>query len=264
VTTVDKALSLLEYFSDLRPEIGLSEFARLSGFDKSAALRMLGALVRAGFVEQDAQSRKYRLGRSFLRFARMRAEAFPMTQVLHPFAERIAVQTGETCHIGVFSAGTLAAGIVVLSPQSNRVHVAQGLNLPFHATASGLCFLAFSEPEQARRLLGEGPLEKYNAATMTDPKQVLSECERFRAQGFSLSAANFDPDVKSVAAPIFDAEGRVFATMALAAPMIRAHDSATIENGRLVCAAAMEATKAFAGDVPGWYAQIVTSLDKAA
>ncbi|MEC7141747.1 MAG: helix-turn-helix domain-containing protein, partial [Pseudomonadota bacterium] len=64
MTTVDKALSLLEYFSDLRPEIGLSEFARLSGFDKSAALRMLGALVRAGFVEQDAQSRKYRLGRS--------------------------------------------------------------------------------------------------------------------------------------------------------------------------------------------------------
>jgi len=52
--------------------------------------------------------------------------------------------------------------------------------------------------------------------------------------------------------------------MALAAPMIRAHDSATIENGRLVCAAAMEATRAFAGDVPGWYAQIVTSLDKAA
>ena len=56
MTTVDKALSLLEYFSDLRPEIGLSEFARLSGFDKSAALRMLGALVRAGFVEQDAHS----------------------------------------------------------------------------------------------------------------------------------------------------------------------------------------------------------------
>ncbi|MEC8274872.1 MAG: helix-turn-helix domain-containing protein, partial [Pseudomonadota bacterium] len=98
MTTVDKALSLLEYFSDLRPEIGLSVFARLSGFDKSAALRMLGALVRAGFVEQDAHSRKYRLGRSFLRFARMREEAFPMTQVLRPFAERIAVQTGETCH----------------------------------------------------------------------------------------------------------------------------------------------------------------------
>ena len=264
MTTVDKALSLLEHFSDLKPEIGLSEFARLSGFDKSAALRMLGALVRAGFVEQDVRSRKYHLGRSFLRFARMREEAFPMTQVLRPFAERLVEQTGETCHIGIFSAGKLAAGIVVLSPQSNRVHVAQGLNLPLHATASGLCFLAFSEPDEARRLLGSGPLEDFNANTMTDPERVLRECARFRLQGFSLSAANFDADVKSVAAPIFDADNNVFGTLALAAPMIRAHDSATIENGRLVCGMAMEATRAFAGEVPDWYTRIFGDLDKAA
>ena len=52
MTTVDKALSLLDHFSHEQTEIGLSEFARLSGFDKSAALRMLSALVRAGFLEQ--------------------------------------------------------------------------------------------------------------------------------------------------------------------------------------------------------------------
>ena len=69
MTTVDKALSLLDHFSNEQTEIGLSAFARLAGYDKSAVLRMLSALGRAGFVEQDPQSRKYRLGGAFLRFA---------------------------------------------------------------------------------------------------------------------------------------------------------------------------------------------------
>ena len=74
-----------------------------------------------------------------------------MTQVLRPFAERIAVQTGKPATLACFPPGRSPPGswcsaLHAVQPGEEGVHVAQGLNLPFHATASGLCFLAFSEP----------------------------------------------------------------------------------------------------------------------
>lgn len=55
--TVDKALSLLRFFSPQIPELGLSELTRQSGFDKATTLRCLTALERNGFVEQDVNTR---------------------------------------------------------------------------------------------------------------------------------------------------------------------------------------------------------------
>ncbi|MFT5111764.1 MAG: DNA-binding IclR family transcriptional regulator [Parasphingorhabdus sp.] len=68
--TTDKALSLLSQFSESRPQIGLSEFARLARFDKATTRRLLISLIRNGLVEQHPETRKYRLGASILSLAR--------------------------------------------------------------------------------------------------------------------------------------------------------------------------------------------------
>ncbi len=46
VQTVDKALGLLDYFSEQRSSIGLSEFARLAGYNKATTRRFLVAPVQ--------------------------------------------------------------------------------------------------------------------------------------------------------------------------------------------------------------------------
>ena len=58
--TIDKALSLLDFFSEQKATIGLSEFARLSGYNKATARRFLVALEKHAFVEQDVTTRAYR------------------------------------------------------------------------------------------------------------------------------------------------------------------------------------------------------------
>ena len=51
MTTVDKALEILDLFSESRPSLGLSEAARLLDRDKASVLRYLAALERQGFLE---------------------------------------------------------------------------------------------------------------------------------------------------------------------------------------------------------------------
>ena len=63
--TVDKAALVLDQFTVERKEIGLSELARLINNDKAATRRLLLALSKHELIEQDEETRKYRLGKGF-------------------------------------------------------------------------------------------------------------------------------------------------------------------------------------------------------
>ena len=53
MSTVGKALSLLDSLSQLNHEAGLTDIARLCDLDKATARRLLVELEKHGFVEQD-------------------------------------------------------------------------------------------------------------------------------------------------------------------------------------------------------------------
>lgn len=111
--TVDKALSLLNLFSERRAAIGLSELSRLSGFNKATVRRFLIALEKHGFVEQDATSRAYRLGPALLRLARVREAVSPVTSIVQPILEGLVAELGETAHFSLYAGGSLDRKSVV-------------------------------------------------------------------------------------------------------------------------------------------------------
>lgn len=255
MTTVDKALSLLDHFSNEQTEIGLSAFSRLSGFDKSAALRMLSALTRAGFLEQDAQTRRYRLGGAFLRYARLREDAFPLTEIIRPIAQKLNDQTRETVHVSLYAGGRISTFLVLDSPRTTRAHVDNGMVLPFNATASGLCWLAFSDPELAERHLS-GSFAQYQRDTLTDRAAIEASLNQVRKSGYSFSERSFDDEVSSVAAPIFGAQAEVMGCMALACVASRMNTSLISTYSQMVVDAAVQVTTALGAVVPPSYREI--------
>lgn len=263
MTTVDKALSLLDHFSHEQTEIGLSEFARLSGFDKSAALRMLSALVRAGFLEQDEETRRYRLGGSFLRFARLRERAFPITDIVRPAAQTLNEQTRETVHVSLYAGGRLSTIVVIDSPRTTRAHVDQGMDLPFNATASGLCWLAFSNPGLAERHLSVD-FAQYQRGTLTDREAIEATLSRFRRMGYGVAERSFDDEVSSVAAPIFGANGEVWGCMSLACVASRMTPELIAEYSELVMSAAQTVTQSLGASVPESYRRTMKLEGRAA
>ena len=86
--TVAKALSLLNYFSLQRSEIGLSELARLSGMNKATVYRHMSELCAQGFAEQTQAGKSYRLGAEVLRLASLREAAVPLLSVAREMLAR--------------------------------------------------------------------------------------------------------------------------------------------------------------------------------
>jgi DNA-binding IclR family transcriptional regulator len=230
-------LKLLNFFSIENPEIGLSELARLAGYDKATTRRMLVALAGHRFVEQDARTKAYRLGAGPVRLARIREACFPLTETAIPVIRDLARQTGETVHLSEFSGGSLITLHVQPSMHANRVNVDPGQILPLHSTASGIAYLAFCG-EDAARLIGTHPLAAYTAHTISDPLELEKAVRETARRGYSIGDQGYEDGVFSVAAPILGPDGVAIATLAVASPLVRISDEVAAQHGAAVMNAA--------------------------
>ncbi|MCW1934754.1 IclR family transcriptional regulator [Pararhodobacter zhoushanensis] len=247
--TVEKALKLLDFFTDKVVEIGLSDLARLSGIDKATVLRMLNDMAESGLVEQNPESKRWRLGAGVLRLARLREATQPVNRVLMPILERLAEQTGETAHVSLVSGRDLANIGVVESNRANRVHIEPGLTLPLHATASGLAFTAFTRPERRERVLAR----KLTPITGTTPitREALAGLVTLAQQrGYSCADQTYEAEVHGLAVPLFGPDGFSCGALAVAIPTSRVTDA--YQRGILaaLAPAAREATLGLGGRIP--------------
>lgn len=246
MSTVVKALSLLDHFDARRPEIGLVDIAKLSKLDKATTRRLLVALAAKGFVEQDPATRRYRLGAALVRFARIREAAFPLIEIVRPIAEALAERTGETVHISQIAGDTLSSIFVCESPHANRVSVDVGQTLPFNCTASGLAFLSAASEAFQNQVLN-GPLPRITPKSIATPATLKKRIEETRKLGYALSEQGFEDGVVSVAAAIMGPSGAAIGALSITSPAVRA-DAATLNrHGRDACEAAIRISAALGG-----------------
>jgi IclR family transcriptional regulator, acetate operon repressor len=219
-STVAKALSLLDYFSDSEPEIGLSELARRSGVDKATVHRMLGVMCDQGLLEKRGDARLYRLGAGVLRLARVRETAFPVSSVFQMSLDALSQETGETAHGSLVSGRAMATIGVSESNRGSRVSLVAGEILPMHSTASGLVFLAYSRLDVVDRVLGE-TLTAKTSRTLTDGSILRARLQEIRLTGFAESDQTNEDDVYGIAVPVFGSDGVPAGAVAVATPAHR-------------------------------------------
>ncbi|WP_240229391.1 IclR family transcriptional regulator [Devosia lacusdianchii] len=237
MSTVGKAITLLEAFNVHRPQLGLTELARLTGFDKATTRRLLLSLAGHGLIEQNEVTRLYRLGPALVRFARIREAHFPFLESARSFVVALAEETGETAHLSEFDADYLTSIYVEESTQANRVSVSIGDRFPLHATASGLVFLAFARPDYVEAYLNK-PLERHTPFTLTEPDLLRRHLGEIRLRGYSISDQGRASGVFSVGAAILDREGLPIGALAVASPTVRATGDVVANHGRAVMTAA--------------------------
>ncbi len=249
MSTVEKAISLLNFFTEDEPEWGLSDLARQARFDKATTRRLLVALANSGLVEQHAVTRRYQLGAGLLRLARVRESHFPLLQVAVPVLREVAAATDETVHLSEFGARGLVTLHVEESSKANRVSVATGQVLPLHATASGIAFLAFSPAPLVKSYLRKPPAT-FTRHTLVQPARLIEAIETAAERGYSQGEQGFEDGVVSVAAPILGLDGYALGSIAIAMPLSRRTKATTDRHIQAVRSASDKISARLFGEQP--------------
>jgi len=245
--TIARALSVLRVLRDAEGDMGVTELARAAALNASTAHRIVRALVAAGYVAQNTQTERYRLGHAAFLLGRAAEHTLGFDTVM-PLLEQLAESTGESVNLVVRDGDE---GLVVLrveSQQPLRFTQPIGARIPLYCTSSGKILLAFAgdlHAEVAR--LGE--LNRLTPTTITSPRELLRDLEDIRKARFSINRGERIPGVCGVAAPLLSTDGLLTAALAVQGPQIRMPDDRVSELVLLVS----EAAQAIVATIPAGY-----------
>lgn len=248
MSSVIKALALLEYFSDDRPAIGLSQFCKLAKRDKATTYRYLQALEKAGFVEQFDETKQYRLGPALLQLAQVREQTVPRKQAAESALTALSDATGETSHVTVLSGKRVYPLVDCESHKHSTRAIIDLATFPLHATASGICSLAFGPEDLFVYALAH--MEAYTATTVVSAEALKTSVTSARASGFARSNRGFEDDIEGVSAPLFGPSGQYAGAISVASVATRftpALEQIIREN---LVIASREITRNWGGVVP--------------
>ena len=140
IQTVINAMRLLEAFRD-EEELGVTELSRRLALHKNNVFRLLATLEQEGYIEQRADTERYRLGVRVLELGCAYARNRSLLCNAEPVLEALALETGETCHLGVLRDFEV---VHVRGRQTERAVMCglrEGKRLPAHCTALGKVLL---------------------------------------------------------------------------------------------------------------------------
>ncbi|WP_299081757.1 IclR family transcriptional regulator [uncultured Ruegeria sp.] len=248
MSSATKTLELLNHFTTDRPEIGLSQLCRLAGRDKATTYRHLQALEMAGFVEQNPLSKQYRLGPVVLHLAHVREATVPRKASARAALVALSDATGETAHVTVLSGKTLYALDDCESPRHGIRAVVDINVFPLHATASGICALAFGPDELFDFAVTK--LEKFTDTTPSTADELSELISSARETGLGRGNQSFEVEILGLAAPVFDHTGLLAGAVSVASVASRFTSELEQVTKSELIVAAREISRNWGGTLP--------------
>ncbi|HID67856.1 MAG TPA: IclR family transcriptional regulator [Roseibacterium sp.] len=248
MSSAAKTLKLLAHFSVEQPEIGLSQLCRLAGRDKATTYRHLQALEETGLVEQNLLTKRYRLGPAVLQLAQTREVTVPRKAGAGAALQALADATGETAHVSILSGTTLYSLDYIESLQHSTRVIIDLPTFPLHATASGLCALAFGPLDLMEFAVAN--LTKFTPHTATSAQSLEAQVQRARDTGFGRSRGTLEDDVNSLSAPVFDQTGFFAGTVTVACVATRLTPDLDRTIQTNLVAASRQISRNWGGSIP--------------
>lgn len=213
--SVERALRILVELADGPTTI--SELGRRLDVHRTTSLRLLRTLEEERFVRR-ADDGSYQLGP---RLAALAAAALDGLDIRDSAARHLAALSdtcGQTIHLGALEGDQVMYLDKVESRQAVRMYSHIGALAPLHATGIGKVILAYLSAGERDELLGESPYPRYTPHTLTDRDALDEVLDRTARQGWTLDDFEHEEFIHCVAAPVFDAAGRVAAAISISAP----------------------------------------------
>jgi DNA-binding IclR family transcriptional regulator len=181
----------------------LTEVAENVGVNKSTVLRLSVPLVEYGLLTRDPRSGRFRLGTAALTLWQAYLDDMELRSVASDHLRDLMRRTGHTCHLVLLDGHDVVYVDKVENTATVRMASRIGARMPAYRTAVGRAILAFCPDDLVEDVVAAG-LPAVTARTVTDPAVLAGELRRVRERGYAIDDRENEPEVRCVAAPVFD------------------------------------------------------------
>ncbi|MDW5329246.1 IclR family transcriptional regulator [Plantactinospora sp. KLBMP9567] len=215
VQSLERGLAVIRAFDADRPQLTLSEVARATGLTRAAARRFLLTLVELGYMRTDG--RLFSLRARILELGYAYLSSLSLPEVAQPHMESLVAEVHESCSMSVLDGDEVVYVARVPTKRIMTVAISVGTRFPAYATSMGRVLLAAQPARWLDSYLDTAELRPLTRRTVTDPARLRTILNRIGNQGYAIVDQELEEGLRSLAAPIRDADGAVIAALNVSA-----------------------------------------------
>lgn len=207
--TVDRAVAVLQLLGGNGPAgLRLVDVQGRLKLSKPTAHRLLASLASHGFVEQDAATRRYRLGARLAILAWSVPQRRPdIGRIAAAATHRLAQQSGDTVFLmACDGAESVCVGRETGSFPIKALTIDIGTRRPLGVGAGGIAVLASMPVDEARRMLNS-VASGLAAFPLTSADVIHRSVEQARRNGYAVSDGQVATGVRAIAVALRDTRG---------------------------------------------------------
>jgi DNA-binding IclR family transcriptional regulator len=222
VASVERALAVVDAFTERDHSLTLTELSRRTGFYKSTILRLSESLEKFGYLFR-LDDGSFRIGPKPLLLAGLYQRHFRTVDVVPRALRKLVEALGETASFFIRDGERRVCLHRIDSPRHIRDTVHEGDTLPLNAGASGHVILAFCAQQG----------ERYDS---------------IRDKFFAASSGERDGETAAVSCPVFGVSQKLMGALSISGPRYRLEEVPAEKILPVLFTEARELTRTFGGN----------------
>ena len=220
MTSLARMLDIIDLFSLQQPVVRAEDVSQRLNYSRATAYRYLKALCDAGFLSLTSDG-VYTLGPRILELERLQHLTDPLLLSSQEIVATLAAETPGTSFLicssyrdRVLCIHQDGAEHFVTKGRTVPLLRARGLPFPLFSGGASLAILAFLSPYRIRALYLDKEQEIAKSGLATSWREFRARINAIKADGYALTAGHFNPDLATIAAPIYTSGGQVIGSLA--------------------------------------------------
>ena len=212
--SITKAITILNCFSYENPRLRLKDISAITGINQPTAYRLLNTLKEFNLIEQHEVS--YSLGRGFLKYEGIVLNSMEIRRICLPYLEELSNNLKLNVNLAVLDDNEVIYVARAETPYCTYGYFHIGMRRPIYCTALGKV-LVCKTPEVVSEVF-KRDVNRYTLNTITDADTFLKEIEKVSLQGYAVDLEEWNNGINCIAAPLYDATGKIIAGISISGP----------------------------------------------
>lgn len=219
---VERALSMLELIAESKKGLTNADLSRRLKIPKSSASYILRVLENRSYLKRNDKG-KYLLGLKLMSLTSDALTHIDVRQVAKPELDTFLKKSRlPEAHLAILDNGRAVYIEKVESENSFiKMDIWVGHRLPVHTTSIGKVLVAYLPAEEILEILKVRAMEKKTRRSITSRQKFLLETKKVQEFGFAIDNEENADGVRCIAAPIFDAKGKVVAAIGTSSTILQ-------------------------------------------
>lgn len=201
--------------------VSIHELSEVLNIYPSSIHRILDTLNHLGYIEKKLDSDEYQIGIKAIELGMAKLNQVDLIKDATPYLEGLSKEFNENVYLGVLFEGEVMYQAKKEAPRKISLITHVGTRAPVYSTALGKVLIADLSKKERKKIIGNKSLQRLTKNTIIDKKGLENELEKVQKLGYAIDDEENENEIKCIASPIKDNNGKVVAAISISGPSYR-------------------------------------------